>query len=267
MVAITSGVFLDRVPTSAAAPHPLDLDIAAEQLTAPPGHSARVHLQKLGDLRVSTVADLHRLKSGVQATLALIEEAVEQHDGGPQFIGKNTEPGTEAKPRRLGVVHRARGKLVLADRGLGSQIQVATGHRGPGQTPGPDQSEQGLLGLDVKDVVNLGRVISRLGSGDQGLDGGHQGAETGEPHLTERPQPEGVEAGAVVERVEPATMRVAGPVLQLSQLAEHRCIRGGSERLLQLVQGGDLSLSQKASQVLGVVAHRSHYESITPLMA
>lgn len=45
--------------------------------------------------RVSTVADLHRLEPGVQASLALVEQAVEQHDRGFELVGNKPQPGTE----------------------------------------------------------------------------------------------------------------------------------------------------------------------------
>jgi hypothetical protein len=228
---MTSGVFFRRLAAAASAAHPLHLDVTGDQLAPPAGHGARVHAQQLGDLGVAAVADLQCLQARVQAPLAFVEQAVEQHDGGLELVGQH--PHTRAQPqcRRFGVVDLPGGQLPPPDRRVGRQVHVAAADCLSGYTPGADQREKRLLALHVQDGLELAGVISGVGRPDQRLDRRQQRPEPREPHRAERPQPQVIKSGDLIEGVEAAPMRVAGAVGQLGQLAEHGGVGLAAQRL------------------------------------
>ena len=152
---MTSGVFLSRVPAAAATANSVGFDIATEQLTAPSSHSTGVHVQQPGDLGVSAVADLHRLEPGIEAPLAFVEQTVEQHNRGFELVGKEPQPGTQVKPRRLGVIDRTGGELAATQRSVRCQVEVAAAHLLAGEATAFDQPEQGLFGLDMENAFEL----------------------------------------------------------------------------------------------------------------
>jgi len=118
--------FAEGRPPLAA--HPSRGNIAREQLDSAPGDGAGVDAEQLGDLGVAAVADLHGLEAGVETTLALIEQAVKEHDGGLEHLGEHPQPWAEGKAGGLGGVHRARTELGTARRGVRRQVDVATRH-------------------------------------------------------------------------------------------------------------------------------------------
>jgi hypothetical protein len=240
------------------------LDVARNKLAPTTGYGARVDAQQLGDLRISSVADLHSLQAGVKPSLSFVQQAVEQHDGRFELIGQDSQPGAEGKTAGLGVIDRAGRQLGPAGGGLRREVDVATGHFFTGHPAVPHQPEQGLLGLDMQHVFQLHRVVAGLRGHHQRLDSRYQGAEAAEPHLAERPQPQLVEEGDLVQGVKPATMAIAGAVVQLGQLAEHGRVSRGPQGLLEVLHSGDLLLPQKGDQGLWVVPLGSHYESIPP---
>ena len=93
MRAMTSGVFSQPCSSAARAPHPVDLDIALDELPAAGGDRGRVDAEEGGDAPVATPPALERFESGEQPALALVEEAGEQHDGGAQLLGHQVGVG------------------------------------------------------------------------------------------------------------------------------------------------------------------------------
>ena len=86
MRARTSGVFFRRRPTAARAPHPVDLDIAVDELPPAGGDRRRVDAEQGGDAAVAAPPALERFEAGKQTPLPLVEQAGEQHDGGAQLL-------------------------------------------------------------------------------------------------------------------------------------------------------------------------------------
>lgn len=181
---MTSGVFLSRLAACSGTADALGLDVAGQQLAPAPGHGAGVDAQQPGDLGVAAVADLEGFQPGVEAPLALIEQAVEQHDGGLELVGERSYTSTQPERRGFGVIDLSGRQLGSASGAVG-HIHVATGELLSGQASRPCQRDQGLFAVHVQDRLELAGVIARLGGGDQRLDGGHERPGPGEPHLPE----------------------------------------------------------------------------------
>jgi len=126
------------------------------------------------------------------------------------------------------------------------------------------QLEQGCLDLDVQERFELARVEARFGPFEEGFDGGDQGAALRKPHRAEGPQAEVVEARDVGEGVVASAMGVAGEVVGLGELAKDGGVGCGAERALELVDGGDLVLSQPCDEVFGMEALATHNDREEP---
>lgn len=111
---MSSGVF---------SPDPVKLNISREQLPAAPGHRARIQADQLSDLLILAVTDLHRLESGVETTLFLIERAVEQHNRRLELLRQYPQASPQAQRRRMGLMHLAGRKLALAGGPIMSQAR------------------------------------------------------------------------------------------------------------------------------------------------
>jgi hypothetical protein len=64
-----------------------------EQLLTPAGDSVRIQAEEFGQNAIAAVSQLHGLQTGEQATLLLVEQAVEKQNGGFEFIGRYLENG------------------------------------------------------------------------------------------------------------------------------------------------------------------------------
>jgi hypothetical protein len=115
IASITSRALFSRPPPARAA-HPARFDLATKQFLPVPGDGAGADAVQLGDLGVPAVADLHGLEPRVEAPLALVQEAVKQHDRRLQLIWGHPQARAEGKTAGLGVVDRARSRLGAARR-------------------------------------------------------------------------------------------------------------------------------------------------------
>jgi hypothetical protein len=53
----------------------------------------RIEVEKVGQLAVAATAQLEGLQPGIEAALLLIEQTVEQQNGGFDFLGGNLQHG------------------------------------------------------------------------------------------------------------------------------------------------------------------------------
>src|SRR5712691_11965965 len=93
------------------------------------GHGVGIEAEQFGDLLITAVAQEQGLKAGVQAALLLVEQTEEQHDGSLGLLGYGFRQRSAAWPRRLGLHHAPRQKLLLAQRRFGGTIQESMGER------------------------------------------------------------------------------------------------------------------------------------------
>ena len=113
---------------------------------------------------------------------------------------------------------------------VGGAIQKLAGNFLAGQLALPDKLAQGILGADVKQVVQLLAELSRWRIADQRCGGGEEGAGGREPHGPERPQPVLIEVDEFLKGVVAAPMGVAGAVREFLELAKRGASGAGTER-------------------------------------
>ncbi len=93
MASITSGVFFHRLAPGAGLSDAADRNILIQQLAPAAGDGVRIETQKFGQHTVATVAEFHGFQTCVQAALLLVQQAVEQDDGGFHLIGRHLQTG------------------------------------------------------------------------------------------------------------------------------------------------------------------------------
>ena len=131
MASITSGVFFPPLYVRRRTVGSADLDILIQQLAAAAGDGVRIEAQKFGQHAVAAVAEFHGFQTGVQAALLLVQQTVEQDDGGFHFIGRHFQAG--------GIDHGGNGlvattcqTLSLPRGWIGGSIEEQAGDQLPG---------------------------------------------------------------------------------------------------------------------------------------
>ena len=178
MAAIIAGVFFQGRPPATGAAHALALDLPGEQLLASSGHGTGVDTEQPGDAGVAAPTALQRFQAGIQAALAFVEQAGEQHDSGAQFVGHEVAIRYRSDQPGGGQQGAPRAHLLRLAGPIGGAIQELTGKLVAGQLAFLDQLAQGILGADMQQVVQLfaelssGSVVDhRCGGGEQGTGG------------------------------------------------------------------------------------------------
>ena len=180
MRAMTSGVFFQPWSSAARAPHPVDLDIAVDELPAAGGDRGRVDTKEGGDAPVAAPPALERFESGEQPALALVEEAGEQHDGGAQLLGHHVGVGQGPPESGRGHQQPSGAELMGLLRVVGRAVEELAGELVPRQPAVADELAQGVLGADTEPVVELVDEVSGFRVVDERLGGCDEGAGAGE---------------------------------------------------------------------------------------
>ena len=223
--------FFRRSPSAARAPHPVDLDVALDQLPPSGGDRRRVDAEQSGDAPVAAPPALERFEAGEQPPLPLVEQAGEQHDGGAQLLRHQVGVGQGPYESGRGHQQASRAHLVRLVRAVGHTVEELGGEFVPRQPPVAAELAQRVLGADTEQVVQFLDEVSGLGMVDERVGGCDQGAGAGEADPGERPQAALVEVGEFIEGVEAAAMRVAGAGVDVLELAERGAPAGaGAER-------------------------------------
>jgi hypothetical protein len=226
----------------------------------PLGDRRRIEPEQLRDVSVAAPAELDGLEPGKEAPLLFVEQPEEQDDRRLQLFGDRApRPGLRLAAKRL------------ASRQLGASLG---GVRRAREVPPPDlfARHEALLGevshavlrAHVKHVIELIDEISGAAGVDQRRRSLHQAPMSGEPNRLERPQTERVESGELVECVVAAAMRVARSIAQLRELAEHRAIRGCTERRPELGHRRDHLPSQESGDGIRRELFGSHDVRLAP---
>ena len=259
MWAMTSGVFFRRRTPAACAPHPVDLDVALDELPPAGGDRRRVDAEQLGDAPVAAPPALERFEAGEQTPLPLVEQAGEQHDRGAQLL--RHQVGLWQGPYESGRGHQQapRAQLVRLVRAVGRAVEELAGEFVPRQPPVADELAQRVLGADREQVVQLVDEVSCRGVVDERLGGCEQGAGAGEADPGKGPQAALVEVGECVEGVVAAAMRVAGPGVEVLELAKSGTPAGaGTEGRHHLGQRRDGLLAKQGDDRVGGELGWSH---------
>ena len=131
MASITSGVFFHRFAPGAGLSDPADLDILIQQLVAAAGDGVRIEAKKFGQQAVAAVAEFHGFQAGVQAALLLVQQTVEQDDGGFHLIGGHFQTGG-IDNRGNGLVATTCQTLSVVGDWIDGSIQEQAGDQLPG---------------------------------------------------------------------------------------------------------------------------------------
>ena len=263
MWAMTSGVFFRPRTPAAGAPHPVDLDVALDELPPAGGDRRRVDAEQLGDAPVAAPPALERFEAGEQTPLPLVEQAGEQHDRGAQFL--RHQVGLWQGPYESGRGHQQapRAQLVRLVRAVGRAVEELAGEFVPRQPPVADELAQRVLGADSEQVVQLVDEVSCRGVFDERLGGCEQGAGAGEADPGKGPRAALVEVGECVEGVVAAAMRVAGPGVEVLELAKSGTPAGaGTEGRHHLGQRRDGLLAKQGDDRVGGELGWSHCGTI-----
>jgi hypothetical protein len=110
---------------------PADLDILIQQLSAPAGDRVRIEAKELGQHAVATVAELHGFQTGVQAALLLVQQTVEQDDGGFHLVERHFQTGG-IDNHGNGLVATTCQRLSLADAWIDGSVEEQAGNQFPG---------------------------------------------------------------------------------------------------------------------------------------
>ena len=221
-----------------------------------------VQTEKFGDLAVAT--QLERFETGVQAPLLFVKQAGKQDNRRPHFIGNIA--GRNVRRRSGGLIQQGLPcpQLLLPRTRIGGAVQIQAGDGLAGDPALRDQLQQGLFDWNMEDVCQFRSEIASLRLRDVVFRSGHQGTVTGEPDRVERPQAPLIETGNLLERVEGASMGVAGVVRKLLQLAKNSDIGLRAQQLLQLRQCGDAISAQELAQHVSGKEGGAHNAVIPP---
>ena len=88
-----SAVFFRRLASTAGATSASRRHILIEQLLATAGDGVRIQAEQCGQGTVTTVPQFDRFQAGEEAALLLVQQTVEQQNGGLEFLGRNLEDG------------------------------------------------------------------------------------------------------------------------------------------------------------------------------
>ena len=231
MRAMTSGVFFRRCSSAARAPHPVDLDIAVDELPAAGGDRGRVDAEEGGDAPVAAPPALEH--SSPANSRRWRSSSGEQHDGGAQLLG-HQRPG-RGRPSPGVAISSRRARSMGLLRVVGRAVEELAGELVPRQPP---VVAQGVLGaesrLSVDEVSGFRVVDERLGGCDL------------------------VEVGELVEGVV-AAMGVAGAGVEVPELAERGApADSGTEGGHHVGQGSDGLLSEQGDDGVGGELGWSH---------
>jgi hypothetical protein len=101
--------------------------ILIEELLTSAGYGMRIHAEELGQNAIAAVPQFHGLQACEQATLLLVEQAVEKQDGSFELIGGYLERGGIGHQR-----NRLRGlpgaELIPSLPTIGGSVQEASGY-------------------------------------------------------------------------------------------------------------------------------------------
>ena len=229
----------------------LSLDVAGQQLLAPPGHGAGVETEQFGDAAVTAVADLERLKCGVETALAFVEQGIEQDDGGAQLAGHNRPDRADGGSGRRRLVNVSGAQLGVVPLAVGREVDPAGADLGAPDATLDSELAQWILDLDVQQVLEFVGGVAGFGVGDQNGTGVDQGAVAGEADLVVGPQSELVEASDLVESVVLATVGITRQIAERAQLAEHGHGDLGTEGGLEFDQSEDGVYAEQLAQIVG----------------
>jgi hypothetical protein len=252
-----SAVFFDPFASAAgtaSAPH---CCLLIEQLLTSAGDGVGIQAEEFGQNGIAAVSQLDGLRTGEQATLLFVEQAVEKQNGGFKFIRRYLEGGSIGHQRnRLRSLPGA--KLIPSLPTIGGSVEEASGHLRAAQAFGAHQIMKGILDLGMERVGQFIGEPAARGLMDEGLDGSKQSAVAGKPNCIMGPQAGVVEAGGFAKGIVAAAMGITGQVIQELKLAKDGEVDRGAENAFELGQSHDFMVKPVLAEGLGIETEWSH---------
>ena len=112
--------------------------------------------------------------------MLLVQQTVEQQNGGLEFMGRNLESGGVGYQRN-GEGGLSRADLIPGLPAIGGSIEEASSHFCAAQTSLADQIVESILHLSMECVSQFVGEAAAPGLMDEGFDGSDERAVTGEP--------------------------------------------------------------------------------------
>lgn len=178
-----------------------------------------VQIEQRGEAGIASTSEPERFQAGKEAALLLVEEAVEENDGGLEFLGRALE-GRRVDETGYQFGGLARKDLLAARNRFRRGIEEQTIQLRAVEKTALHEDTEGILNLGMESGREFVGEITAWRLTDEGLGGGQQGAVAREPDILEGPQAVVIEASDGRERIETASMRVTGQVMELLELAE-----------------------------------------------
>src|SRR6266436_9928096 len=95
-----------------------------EQLLTSPGDSVHIQIQEICQQTISAMTQFDRFQAGVQTALLLIEQAIEEQDGGFEFIRRNLKGASIGNDRNR-LCSCCCPQLLAVERRIDRCVQVA----------------------------------------------------------------------------------------------------------------------------------------------
>ena len=139
------------------------LDLPGKQLLAPTGYGTSVDAEQLGDAAVTAVADLERLKCGVEPALAFIEQGIKQDNGGVQLVGHDRPDRADGGSGRRGLDDVPGAQLGMVALAVGRAVDPAVADLGAPDATLKSQLAQWILDPDVQQVLEFVGGVAGFG--------------------------------------------------------------------------------------------------------
>jgi len=221
----------------------------------------RIQAEEFGQDTVAAVPQLDRFQACEQAALLLVQQTVEQHNGGLEFMGRNMGRNLESGgvgPQRNGEGGLSSADLIPCLPVIGGSVEEASGHLRAVSASRADQIVERILDLSMECVRQFVGEAAARGLMDEVFDGGDERAVTGEPDCIVGPQAGIVEAGGFTEGVIAPAVGITGEVVEALEFAKDGEVRGGAENVFEFRQSSDLVAQQVLAKDLGGEGEGAH---------
>jgi hypothetical protein len=146
----------------------------------------RVQTQEIADLAVTAMAHSRSFESSVEAALSFVQKAEEQDDACLQLVGGCLEVGSGAD-FMAGLSMLPHQGLLTSLSCLLAEIDEACALAATRDVAAADELEQGVLGFDLQNDLELGGGVARVGSLDEDSSRVEEIPESAETHALEGP--------------------------------------------------------------------------------
>ncbi len=228
-----------------------------KQLLPSAGDGVWIQTEEFRQNAIAAMSKFDGFQTSEQATLLLIEQAVEKQNGGFEFIGGDLENGSIGQERNR-LRNSPGAKLIPSLTTIGGGVEEASVQDRAAETPCPHEIVERILDLGMEDVSQLVGEGAKRGLIDEGFNGRHQGAIARKPDRVMRPQACIVKAGGFAKGIVTTAMGIAGEIVEEFKLTKDRDVGSGAESASELGQGRNLMTQQVPANGAWIEGDWSH---------